>query len=282
MFIKIVLLLLISVNVFSKNIVSTLPELNWVVEKLTEQRSISLLSGTEDPHFVDASPSFIFKVAKADLVIMNGLDLEIGWFPKVVQMSGNKKVQPQSRGFCDASKKVKKVGLLKDYNRSMGDIHPGGNPHYTLSLLRMAEVVDGVLECLVGIGYERVKLENNAKKIKMSLLSLFNDFKDKFKDKVFYVYHREFQYLAQDFKLNLKESLEEVPGVLPSASFLSKIAQKVKQDRPLLVLAGNTSPIKILKKFKEISGVNYIKLDLHPKRDEDYLAFMKKLLRKIK
>lgn len=284
MFFKLIFPFLIVVsNCFAKDIVTTLPEFAWAAQKLVpDAKVISLLNGTEDPHFVDASPSFIFKVAKAKVIIFNGMQLEIGWLPKILEMSGNNKIQMGSPGFCDASIGVKKVEQLTNYDRSMGDIHPAGNPHYTLSIARMIESLLTIKNCLEKNGYNAKILNSNYELTKIEMLNSFKKNKDTLKDRKFYVYHREFSYFAEDYKLNLIRSLEKVPGVLPSASFLTKMAVKAKNDKPLAVLAGATSPRKILSKFEELSKIPYLLLPLHPKKNEDYLEFMEKNIIKIK
>jgi zinc/manganese transport system substrate-binding protein len=263
-------------------VVTTLPEFTWVVKELAPKvESLSLLEGTEDPHFVDATPSFIFKAAEADLVIFNGMELEVGWFPKVVEMSGNSKVQVGSKGYCNASSEVKKIEVLKNFDRSMGDVHPQGNPHYTISLVRMKEVAKAIANCLVKNGADQKAVTVNLKSLSDKLDGKFQELKKKLKSKTFYVYHREFNYLGQDFGFVFKQSLEKVPGVLPSANYLVKMAQKAKEDKPVRVLAASTAPKRILQKYQEMSGITYQMLNLHPRRGEDYIQFIEKLMLEI-
>lgn len=283
-FIKTILITFLIFTSFAhgKVIVTTLPEFAWAVKQLSPNSEVrSLLEGSEDPHFVDASPGFIFKVAKAQLVISNGMELEVGWFPKVVTLSGNPKVQQGSKGYCDASTKVKKIGAIKNYNRSMGDVHPAGNPHYTLSIPRMIESIESIKDCLVNIGLEEAELNKRFNNLKDKMMKQFYELKKKIQKNIFYIYHREFNYVGQDYGLTFLDSLEKVPGVLPSANFLSKIALKAKKDKPLKVIAGANAPLKILEKFKEMSGVNYTRLPLHPQVGEDYLSFITKTIYKI-
>ncbi len=281
---RLILLTLITLTQMSyaKRIITTLPEFSWVVDELLgSQESHSLLSGQEDPHFIDASPAFVFKVGAAELVVVNGVELEIGWFPKVLQMSGNKNVQPGSKGFCDASSGVKLIEPIKNYDRSMGDVHPAGNPHYSLSLPRMIESSAAIHKCLLRLGEDKDKLRVNLNKLTLKIKKTFDKIKSQMKPEAYYTYHREFNYLKQDFGFELKKTLEEVPGVMPSASYLVKLASFSKKDLPRKVLAGVTSPTKILTKFKEMSQVDFVKLNLHPKRKEDYLSFIEKMMSEI-
>src|SRR2546427_10409330 len=93
----------------------------------------SIARGYQDPHFVEAKPSFLLKLRQADLLIVVGLDLEIGWLPPLITQSGNPRIQLNSGGYLDASQFAeileKPTGVV---TRAMGDVHPFGNPHYWL------------------------------------------------------------------------------------------------------------------------------------------------------
>lgn len=284
MFTNIVFILSIfgTIGVHAQSVITTLPEFSWVVKELDSTVEVkSILQGTEDPHFVDASPSFIFKVAKADLVIFNGMKLEVGWLPKVIEMSGNSKVQPGTKGHCNASRRVRKIEVLKTSDRSMGDVHPEGNPHYTISIPRMIEVSEQIAKCLIRAGKSSDEINKRLSSLKRKMITKFKELKKIIKKKTFYVYHREFNYLGKDFGFIFKQSLEKVPGVLPSANYLVKMARNAKVDVPEMVLAASTSPKRILKKYQELSGIKFQMLNLHPKVGEDYLKFIESLVFKI-
>ncbi len=286
MYTKIILLFLFTLNIYAQEVVTTLPEFEWIVNQLSpETKTHTLLRGTEDPHFVDASPGFIFKLANAKLLVLNGMQLEIGWLPKIIEMSGNKNIQTATKGYCDASKKVSKLGVVEKYDRSMGDVHSDGNPHYTISIPRMIEASESIKDCLLQSSFisksASKEIKSNFLKLKKRLQITFKEIKDKTRKSKFYVYHQEFAYLEKDFDLKLLQSLEKTPGVLPSASYLARKAKMAKSQMPKKVLAGSTGPKKILDKFKEMSGIDYDLLPLHPEQGEDYLLFIKKLMVKI-
>src|SRR5919109_2670984 len=93
----------------------------------------SLAKGYQDPHFVEAKPSFILKLHKADLLIAVGRELEIGWLPPLVTQSRNANVQPGADGYLDASLTARILEIpTGQITRAMGDVHPQGNPHYWL------------------------------------------------------------------------------------------------------------------------------------------------------
>src|SRR5436190_19617749 len=89
----------------------------------------AIARGYQDPHFVEAKPSFILKLQKADVLVVVGRELEIGWLPPLLQQSRNSKIQPGSPGYLDASLNVKILEIPQgQITRAMGDVHPMGNP----------------------------------------------------------------------------------------------------------------------------------------------------------
>ena len=94
----------------------------------------ALAKGYQDPHFVEAKPSFILKLHSADLLVVVGRELEIGWLPPLITQSRNAKIQPGGAGYLDASLNVRRSSRFPtgQITRAMGDVHPQGNPHYWL------------------------------------------------------------------------------------------------------------------------------------------------------
>jgi zinc/manganese transport system substrate-binding protein len=117
------------------NVVTTTSDLASIVsevggDKITVE---SLARGYQDPHFVEAKPSFVLKLNKADLLVVVGRDLEIGWLPALINQARNARIQPGADGYFDASLTVKILDLpTGQLTRAMGDVHPLGNPHYWL------------------------------------------------------------------------------------------------------------------------------------------------------
>ena len=111
------------------NVVTTTTELAWAAENIGGDRVKieSLLSGTENAHYVDAVPNFIRLIAAADIVCAVGLDLEIGWLPKALSKSGNRQVQKGGKGYCELGSEINALEKPKgSIDRSMGHIHPSG------------------------------------------------------------------------------------------------------------------------------------------------------------
>src|SRR5947207_15809172 len=108
---------------------------------------VALAKGYQDPHFVDPKPSFILEVSRADLLIVVGRELEIGWLPPLINSSRNAKIQPGANGYLDASLNVRILEIpTGQITRAMGDVHPLGNPHYWLDPAngrRIAQAIRG-------------------------------------------------------------------------------------------------------------------------------------------
>jgi ABC-type Zn uptake system ZnuABC Zn-binding protein ZnuA len=120
-------------------VVATVPELGSLAREIggDQVRVTVIAKGTEDPHFVEAKPSFVKAVNQADVFIQMGHDMEVGWAPVLLQQGRNPKVQPGRPGFIDAAKVVSPLGVpTGTIDRSMGDVHPAGNPHYLLDPMR--------------------------------------------------------------------------------------------------------------------------------------------------
>src|SRR5436853_5369141 len=117
------------------NVIATTEDLASIGREIGGDRITieSIARGYQDPHFVEAKPSFILKLQKADVLIAVGRELEIGWLPPLIQQSRNSKVQVGADGYLDASLKARILEIPQgQITRAEGDVHPHGSPHYWL------------------------------------------------------------------------------------------------------------------------------------------------------
>src|SRR5712692_6613547 len=117
------------------NVMTTTEDLASIAREVGGDRITveAMARGYQDPHFVEAKPSFILKLQKADLLVLVGRELEIGWLPPLIQQSRNGKIQPGAEGYLDASLEAQILEIpTTQITRAMGDVHPLGNPHYWL------------------------------------------------------------------------------------------------------------------------------------------------------
>ncbi|MAW07541.1 MAG: metal ion ABC transporter substrate-binding protein [Halobacteriovoraceae bacterium] len=270
MIFKTIILLLISSISYAKiNVITTTTDLQWLTKQIGGEKVKveSLLNGTEDPHYLDAMPHFISKVANADMFCLVGLDLEVGWAPKILSRSGNKKVQPGGKGYCETGKTIKALNIPTGrVDRSQGDVHPQGNPHYHLGPDALYQGGETILNTLINIdtknasyylkNYESLKVRLN--KIKLNVSKIL----EPAKGMNLIEYHREFTYFFKEFGLNNQGAIEAVPGVPPSAGRLARVSIKARDSKVSLALATTTSPLKITNKFMEMSQVPVTRLPL--------------------
>jgi zinc/manganese transport system substrate-binding protein len=196
--------------------------------------SVSYIArGDLDPHFVDAKPSYMVKLASADLVVAVGLELEIGWLPSLLTGSRNPKVQPGAAGYLDASAAVSPIEVPTGaIDRSRGDIHPLGNPHYWLDPengRKVARLVAQKLSTLDGAhaaayatnlaSFESTLTQKEATwKAKMAPLEGAN----------VVGYHSTFDYLCATYGMNVVGFVEPKPGIPPTPAHTLEIAEKAK------------------------------------------------------
>lgn len=117
------------------NVVTSTEDLAAIAREVGGDRVAveSIARGYQDPHFVEAKPSFILRLQKADLLVVVGRELEIGWLPPLIQQSRNARIQPGAVGYLDASLNARILDIPQgQVTRAMGDVHPQGNPHYWL------------------------------------------------------------------------------------------------------------------------------------------------------
>jgi zinc/manganese transport system substrate-binding protein len=255
-------------------VVTTIPELAWVAKEIGGDRveAASLLKGTENPHHVDAVPEFIRLVADADMVCLVGLGLEVGYMPPVFARSGNSKVQPGGPGYCEAGKGITPLEKPSGpVDRSMGDVHPEGNPHFWLSPIALGAGASQVAETLSRLdpSQEPVykgrladfqkKMNQLSDKVNATLAPQITRFGLRSKPQVI-EYHKEFTYFFTHYGLTSLGSIEEKPGVPPSAARIAQVAQLTKNAKARLALATDYNPEAVLTKFRDLAGIPVLKL----------------------
>lgn len=202
----------------------------------------SLAEGRDDLHYLSARPDFILRTNRADMFLLVGMDLEVGWAPLVLRRSRNAKIQRGAPGYCDASFKVLKHEIPEgEVNRQMGDVHVYGNPHYWTDPLNGVYIGRRIRDCLNRVdpanqGTYNKNYQAWEKKLKSLTLELMKKMRPHFGKKVV-VYHREFIYLTKRFKLNQAMSIEAKPGVPPGPARIREVVARIKKDKIPLVLA---------------------------------------------
>jgi ABC-type Zn uptake system ZnuABC Zn-binding protein ZnuA len=202
----------------------------------------SLAKGYQDPHFVEAKPSFMLKAKKAGLFIRVGLELEIGYEELIIDGSRNSKIRFGQIGHLDASEGVSllEVPTTTKIDRSMGDVHPMGNPHYWLDPLNAKIIASNIARRLCEISpqneaYFKQNLAEFNKKIDVKMIEWQGKLKP-FKGQKIAIYHRSWPYFANRFGLVVSCELEPKPGIPPSPGHLKEVIQNLKQENIKVIL----------------------------------------------
>jgi len=201
----------------------------------------SLARGYQDPHFVEAKPSFILKLQKADLLVAVGRELEIGWLPPLIQQSRNSKIQPGGQGYLDASERARILDIpTGQITRAMGDVHPLGNPHYWLDPENGKAIGQEIAEKLSQLrpndrAYYTMRQADFASRLDAAekrWLALTAPFKG---TKVV-TYHNSFPNFAERFGLVIAGFVEPRPGIPPTPQHTLDLINEMKQQNIKLVL----------------------------------------------
>jgi len=187
----------------------------------------SATNALQDPHYIQARPSLISKVRRADLLVCSGAQLEIGWLPMLLKKGNNPDVMPGSKGFLEASQFVKRLDIAESVDRSQGDVHPAGNPHIQTdprNILLVAQVLSKRLAELDPANADAYQ-QNMADFQKRWTAAI--DGWDKraavLKGKRVIAHHKSWVYLETWLGLVEVATLEPLPGIPPTASHLASL-----------------------------------------------------------
>jgi zinc/manganese transport system substrate-binding protein len=226
-----------AVNVFACE-----PEWASLAQELGGDK-VSVVSATtarQDPHHIEARPSLIARMRSADLVVCSGSELEIGWLPLLLTQSGNSRVQPGSPGYLEASRYVLKLEVPTVVDRSMGDVHPGGNPHIQSdprNIARVARVLGERLAQLdaVNAATYRSRAESFDRRWSEAI-ARWEKQAVPLKGVPLVQHHKGFTYLIAWLGMREVGNLEPKPGIPPTTSHLVELVEQLKQAPAKLIV----------------------------------------------
>jgi len=192
----------------------------------------SATSPEQDVHYIQARPSLIAQVRRADLVMCTGAELEVGWLPLLLRQGGNPKVQPGQQGYFEAASAVHLLEIPTSVDRARGDVHPYGNPHILLdarNILPIAEELAGRLKALDPAGaitYDERHRDFVARW--NAALTRWTERTAPLRGMQFVSHHRSYVYLAHWLGLEEVASLEPKPGIEPSTGHLAELLERIR------------------------------------------------------
>ena len=274
--------ILISPAFAEVNVVATLPWIGSLAKEIggDRVRTTTLIKPGQDPHYAEAKPSMILAASRADVIMYNGLDIEVTYIPLIIRSSRNPRIQPGQKGNVDCSQYINPIDKPQgDIDRSMGDVHPLGNPHYHFSPGNVLKVAEGMATTLTdldqaGADFYRANFEAFAAKLREKQKQ-WNSVP--IKGKRFIAYHKMFEYLAADFGFRIIGYVEPKPGIPPSAAHIERLIEDMKKSKPDGIL---TSGIYGKKEAESLSVRTGAKVIVLPndvgagKGTDDWLSFM--------
>jgi zinc/manganese transport system substrate-binding protein len=217
------------------NVVTTLPWIGSIAHDLGKEKIsvTTLVRPNQDPHQIEAKPGMILSARKADVIMYNGLDLEIGYLPVLIESSRNPKIQPGKTGNFDCSQFVAAIEKPVAVDRSMGDVHPMGNPHYHLSPRNIRNIVEGMARVLSELDPDNAAFyKSNAASFEARIDERQKAWsKVALKGKKFIAYHKFFEYLASEYGFELVGYIEAKPGIPPSANHMESLIDLARRTK---------------------------------------------------
>jgi zinc/manganese transport system substrate-binding protein len=201
----------------------------------------SIARGYQDPHFVEAKPSFLLQLRRADLLIVVGLQLEIGWLPPLITQSGNPRIQMGSPGYLDASQFAQILEVPTGVvTRAAGDVHPFGNPHYWLDPGNGRRVAQGIQQKLASLRFAEAAYFQQR-------FQAFNDrltqeekkwdaMTAPYRGRKVVTYHRSWPNFLNRFGLISAGEIEPRPGIPPTPSHTIELINMMKRDNVRVIL----------------------------------------------
>ncbi len=227
----------------SLNVVTTTSDLASIVKEVGGSlvKVESLVKGYQNPHYIQPKPSYMVKMNRADLLIYQGLELEIGWLSTLIEGARNPDLRLGQTGHLDASTGISRLETLEsEVDRSMGDIHPSGNPHYNLDPENGFIIAQSIYNKLSELDSENAtKYKSNLEKFNSKLEKKIIHWKNlmkPFKGTKIITYHKLWSYFAKRFDLNVVNNVEVKPGVPPTTKHLAKLTALMNREDIKVIL----------------------------------------------
>jgi len=270
-------------------VVATLPWIGNLAREVGRDKVTvtTLVKPSQDPHTVEAKPSMIIAGRKADIFMYNGLDLEIGYLPLILESAKNPAIMPGTSGNFDCSKFVRVIEKHTHADRSMGDLHHLGNPHYHYSASNIVNVAEGISGALAAKDPANAAFyRNNYKNFASRVAAHEKKWRSaNLAGKRYIAHHKMFEYMALDYDFFIVAYIEPKPGIPPSAAYLESLIELMNIIKPDGILVTGLSGQKEAEFLSQKTGVKVKTLPADtgamPGTD-DWISFMDTVINKLK
>ncbi len=230
------------------HVVTTYQYIGDIAQRIGKDRVevVSLARGDYDPHVIIPKPSYIAKVRTADLLIINGAQLEIGWLPQIIRQANNGAVQPGERGFLDLSMHIHLIDVPTSVSRELGDVHPDGNPHFFLDPENTPVIAKAITDRLSELDPDNQSFyEANEKEFDTLWQGKMKQWEAElrpFKGMKVIEYHRIFDYFLNRFGFDLVGTIEPLPGIPPTTKHIAEVEELIKREDVKYILQDVYNP----------------------------------------
>lgn len=220
----------------------------------------SIAKGSQDPHFIEAKPSYMLKVSKADLLLAVGMGMEAGWLPPLLKGARNAKIAKGEKGLLELGPLLEPIEVATEkMTRAEGDVHPEGNPHFWLDPIRLGKAASLVADRLAELDPERKEqYRQRADAFAGRMKAKTEDWRKRIEKsgvKKVVSYHKALSYFCARFGLEAVAFLEPKPGIPPTSSHLIEVIRIMKAQRVPLILVENYFDVSVTKKITgEVPG----------------------------
>src|SRR5438270_8491094 len=269
------------------NVVATLPDFGSIAKEIGGDKvEVSAMAKpTEDPHFVDARPSFVVQLRSADVLIDGGAELELGWLPPLLQNARNPKLEAGKPGRVQASQGVRLMNVPVNATRAAGDVHALGNPHFTVDPIIAKTVAQHIAQAFSAVDAPNAAAyDANYKKFEAAINGKLQEWGAAmlpFKGQNVVAYHDSWPYFAHRFGVNIDTFLEPKPGIPPSPSHLAEVIEKMKAQKMKAIIVEPFHDRKIAEKVASATGAKVVDFAQYPgglPNTDSYVKLIDKLV----
>lgn len=252
------------------NVVATTPDSGAIAREIGDDLvQVNVLAKpAEDPHFVDPKPSYIVKLSKADILIEGGAELEMGWMPPLIDGARNSKIAlgKPGRVLCAEGLALLEVPAILD--RSMGDIHALGNPHFMTDPMNARHAAKRICDTFSALDQEhsaayRQRLEDFNKRLDEKMQTWKKQM-EPFKGKSLVAYHNSWPYFAKRFGVKIELFLEPKPGIPPTPAHLAEVITTIKRENIGVIIVEPYQNRKTAETVAEKTGAIIVEFTQYP------------------
>jgi len=247
-------------------VVATLPDLADIASRIGGERVqvTALTKGRENLHHVVARPSHLVALSRADVLIQVGLSLEMGFLPGLLENANNPRIRPGQPGFVNVSVGWQALDVPATLSRQEGDIHPDGNPHLNLDPRGGRHIAERILAGLVASDPSgKPYFEARAAEYERELAAAearWSTASKAWAGRRIVVYHKEYDYLAERYVLDIVGSIESKPGIAPTPKHVAELVKKIQAAGPVVILTAPWSNGGEVEEIAKATGAKIVEL----------------------